>query len=171
MSTINLLEVMDKHGCKKLVFSSSATVYGDAPIPYSEESTAGQGITNPYGETKYMIEQILKSWYRSQVHLESNPLPPFCIIIIIIIIYFLLFRLSCSNKSTSREFSLFFSPNLQGEEKSGWGIVILRYFNPIGAHPSGLIGEDPLGIPNNLMPYIAQVKSPLPIHNEDPPPY
>jgi UDP-glucose 4-epimerase len=110
MSTINLLEVMEAHGCKKLVFSSSATVYGDAPIPYSEESPAGHGITNPYGETKYMIEQILKSWYRSQ-----------------------------------------------GEEKSGWGIVILRYFNPIGAHPSGLIGEDPLGIPNNLMPYIAQV--------------
>jgi len=97
---------MNRNGCKRIVFSSSATVYGDSAFPFSEESRAGQGITNPYGQTKYMIEQILSDFYRSQ---------------------------------------------------QGWGVTLLRYFNPIGAHPSGLIGEDPLGIPNNLMPYVAQV--------------
>ena len=107
-STLSLLEAMDRYSVQKLVFSSSATVYGSAPIPYSELSPVGQGITNPYGQTKYMIEQILKD-------------------------------------------TALADPQLQ--------ISILRYFNPIGAHESGLIGEDPLGIPNNLMPFIAQVAS------------
>ena len=105
-STLILLEVMQAHGVKKLVFSSSATVYGSAPIPYTESSPAGQGITNPYGQTKYIIECILRDVAASDDTLE---------------------------------------------------FTALRYFNPIGAHPSGLIGEDPSGIPNNLMPYIAQV--------------
>ncbi|HCH34622.1 MAG: UDP-glucose 4-epimerase [Candidatus Saccharibacteria bacterium GW2011_GWC2_48_9] len=105
-STLILLEVMQAHGVKKLVFSSSATVYGSAPIPYTESSPAGQGITNPYGQTKYIIECILRDVAASDDSLE---------------------------------------------------FTALRYFNPIGAHSSGLIGEDPSGIPNNLMPYIAQV--------------
>ncbi len=107
-STLTLLEAMRAHDVHKLVFSSSATVYGSAPIPYSEESLVGQGITNPYGQTKYMIEQILRDVA------QSDP---------------------------DAEFSL------------------LRYFNPVGAHPSGLIGEDPKGTPNNLMPFVAQVAS------------
>eukprot|EP00299_Pterocystis_sp_00344_P009596 c4088_g1_i1.p1 GENE.c4088_g1_i1~~c4088_g1_i1.p1 ORF type:complete len:375 (-),score=96.48 c4088_g1_i1:16-1140(-) len=110
MSTINLISMMDKYNCRKLVFSSSATVYGSAPFPYSETTQAGVGITNPYGETKWVNEMMLKDWFHAK-----------------------------------------------GGENSGWGFAILRYFNPIGAHPSGLIGEDPYGIPNNLMPFIAQV--------------
>lgn len=105
-STLALLEVMKKHTVNKLVFSSSATVYGSAPIPYSEESPVGQGITNPYGQTKYMSEQILRDVATANPTLE---------------------------------------------------ISLLRYFNPVGAHPSGLIGEDPQGAPNNLMPFVAQV--------------
>lgn len=105
-STLNLLERMAEHGIKKLVFSSSATVYGSAPVPYIESHPTGQGITNPYGQTKYMIEQILRDVA------AADP----------------------ANKFT-----------------------ILRYFNPIGAHPSGQIGEHPHSIPNNLMPYITQV--------------
>jgi len=105
-ASLALLEVMEKHGVRKLVFSSSATVYGSAPIPYTEDYPAGQGITNPYGQTKYMIEQIMR------------------------------------DTAAARPENAF---------------TILRYFNPIGAHPSGLIGEYPQGTPNNLMPYIAQV--------------
>lgn len=105
-ATLTLLEVMEKHHVHRLVFSSSATVYGSAPIPYSEEHPAGQGITNPYGQTKYMIEQIMHDTAATD------------------------------------------SRNI---------FISLRYFNPVGAHPSGLIGEHPEGIPNNLMPYIAQV--------------
>jgi len=105
-STLTLLETMEKHRVSTLVFSSSATVYGSAPIPYTENSPAGQGITNPYGQTKYMIEQILR---------DTAAADP------------------------SKRFT------------------ILRYFNPVGAHPSGRIGEYPNGIPNNLMPYITQV--------------
>jgi len=107
-STLTLLESMDRHNVRKLVFSSSATVYGSAPIPYLESHLAGQGITNPYGQTKYIIEQIMRD------AAAANP----------------------DNQFT-----------------------ILRYFNPIGAHSSGKIGEHPQGIPNNLMPYIAQVAS------------
>ncbi|PID33097.1 UDP-glucose 4-epimerase GalE [Candidatus Saccharibacteria bacterium] len=104
-STLVLLEVMQKHNVKKLVFSSSATVYGDpTKLPLTEDMPLS--ATNPYGQTKLMIEQILK---------DVN------------------------------------------QTKTGWNITSLRYFNPIGAHPSGLIGEDPAGIPNNLLPYIAQV--------------
>lgn len=105
-STLTLLEVMQEHNVHKLIFSSSATVYGSAPIPYTENSPVGQGITNPYGQTKYFIEQILRDVA------ASDP---------------------------KNEFT------------------ILRYFNPVGAHDSGLIGEHPNGIPNNLMPYITQV--------------
>lgn len=104
--TVCLCRVMDKAGCKKLVFSSSATVYGSKnPSPLREDMPTG-GTTNPYGTTKYFIEQILQD---------------LCI------------------------------------SDSEWGVSILRYFNPIGAHKSGRIGEDPNGIPNNLMPYISQV--------------
>jgi len=104
--TVCLCRVMDKAGCKKLVFSSSATVYGSKnPSPLRENMPTG-GTTNPYGTTKYFIEQILQD---------------LCI------------------------------------SDSEWGVSILRYFNPIGAHKSGRIGEDPNGIPGNLMPYITQV--------------
>ena len=101
-----LLDVMRAHNCKKFIFSSSATVYGDpATMPITEEFPTG-GTTNPYGTTKLFIEQILKDIYNSD---------------------------------------------------NSWDICILRYFNPVGAHESGLIGEEPQGIPNNLMPYVARV--------------
>lgn len=106
-STLVLLDKMKKYGVKKLVFSSSATVYGTpSELPLSEESRVGVGITNPYGQTKYMIEQILQDTAKADDSME---------------------------------------------------ISILRYFNPIGAHYSGMIGEDPNDIPNNLLPYISQV--------------
>ena len=106
-STLVLLDVMQKHNVKKIVFSSSATVYGDPDqLPLTEASRTGVGITNPYGQTKFMIEQILRD-------------------------------VSIANSSME--------------------ITLLRYFNPVGAHSSGLIGEDPNGIPNNLLPYVAQV--------------
>ncbi len=103
--TVTLLKVMQKYDCKRIVFSSSATVYGDpASVPITESFPTS--ATNPYGRTKLFIEEILKD-------------------------------LSISDQD--------------------WNIVLLRYFNPIGAHKSGLIGEDPQGIPNNLMPFISQV--------------
>jgi UDP-glucose 4-epimerase len=106
-ATLCLCEVMKEKNVKNLIFSSSATVYGDASdAPFSEKSLVGVGITNPYGQTKYMSEQIIRD-------------------------------LKTSDKS--------------------WHITALRYFNPIGAHISGLIGEDPAGIPNNLFPYIQLV--------------
>jgi UDP-glucose 4-epimerase len=111
--TFNLLELMDEFDCHSIVFSSSATVYGAADtMPITEDTPVGTGITNAYGRTKYMIEEILRDFYQSKT-LDEN--------------------------------------------STDWAVVILRYFNPIGAHPSGLIGEDPHGIPNNLMPYVAQV--------------
>lgn len=101
-----LLDTMRKYGCKKFIFSSSATVYGEPErIPLTEDCKTG-GTTNPYGTTKLFIEQILKDIYASD---------------------------------------------------NSWDICILRYFNPVGAHKSGLIGEEPQGIPNNLMPYIVRV--------------
>ena len=104
--TINLCQLMAEYGCKRMIFSSSATVYGNpAFVPITEECPLGQ-TTNPYGETKAMLERILSD---------------LCI------------------------------PDPE------WSVVLLRYFNPIGAHESGLIGEVPNGIPNNLMPYITQV--------------
>lgn len=103
--SITLFEVMEKFNCKKIVFSSSATVYGNNPIPYEETMITGD-VSNPYGRTKHFIEQILGDVYKSD---------------------------------------------------NEWSISLLRYFNPIGAHESGLIGEDPNGIPNNLMPYISRV--------------
>ena len=106
--TINLCNSMKEHNVKTIVFSSSATVYGDpATVPIREDFPTGN-TTNPYGETKHMIERILKDMYVAD---------------------------------------------------TTWSISILRYFNPIGAHESGLIGEDPNGIPNNLLPYITQVAS------------
>lgn len=104
--TLVLLDVMRKNGCKKIVFSSSATVYGTKNIsPLTEDMEIG-GVTNPYGRTKYMIECILQDLYVSD---------------------------------------------------KDWSICLLRYFNPIGAHKSGTMGEAPNGIPNNLVPYITQV--------------
>lgn len=104
--TINLLQVMSDHDVRSIVFSSSATVYGDPDtVPVTEESPVGRA-TNPYGWSKVMMEQVI-----SDIH-AADP---------------------------------------------EWSIALLRYFNPVGAHPSGLIGEDPSGEPNNLMPYIAQV--------------
>ena len=104
--TLVLLDVMRKNGCKKIVFYSSATVYGTKNIsPLTEDMEIG-GVTNPYGRTKYMIECILQDLYVSD---------------------------------------------------KDWSICLLRYFNPIGAHKSGTMGEAPNGIPNNLMPYITQV--------------
>ena len=108
-STVSLLRAMQAAGVKKLVFSSSATVYGNPGTPvYTEALVTGQGITNPYGQTKFMIEQIIRDVSAADPSFEAS---------------------------------------------------LLRYFNPIGAHESGEIGEDPQGIPNNLMPFIAQVAS------------
>lgn len=104
--TLTLLDVMRRHNCKNIIFSSSATVYGDpVEIPITENCPKGQ-CTNPYGWTKSMLEQILMDIQK------ADP---------------------------------------------DWNVVILRYFNPIGAHKSGLIGENPNGIPNNLLPYVTQV--------------
>lgn len=104
--TINLCKIMAKYNVKKMIFSSSATVYGDlGKPPYKEDMPLGK-VSNPYGRTKAFIEKILFDLYNSD---------------------------------------------------KTWEIIALRYFNPIGAHESGLIGEDPQGIPNNLMPYISQV--------------
>lgn len=104
--TLVLVDVMRRHNCKSIIFSSSATVYGDpAEIPITEACPKGH-CTNPYGQTKSMLEEILSDIRKADPE---------------------------------------------------WNVVLLRYFNPVGAHPSGRIGEDPRGIPNNLMPYITQV--------------
>ncbi len=104
--TLTLVDVMRQHGCKNIIFSSSATVYGDpAFIPITEECPKGQ-CTNPYGWTKSMLEQILSDMQKADPE---------------------------------------------------WNVILLRYFNPIGAHKSGTMGENPNGIPNNLMPYVTQV--------------
>jgi UDP-glucose 4-epimerase len=105
-ATLTLLEVMEEFNCKKIIFSSSATVYGSSKSPLDENSQIGIGITNPYGQTKYMMEQILNDYSKSNKDMQ---------------------------------------------------ITILRYFNPVGAHPSGLIGENPNNIPSNLMPFILKV--------------
>ena len=105
-STLTLCDVMREHGCTSIIFSSSSTVYGDPDNPPVTEEDPKKPATNPYGWTKWMIEQMLMDLH------TADP---------------------------------------------AWNVVLLRYFNPIGAHPSGLIGEDPKGIPNNLVPYVAQV--------------
>ncbi|WP_111928348.1 UDP-glucose 4-epimerase GalE [Clostridium tertium] len=105
VGTINLLQIMEKYNVKKFVFSSSATVYGEVEkMPIHENNKLA--VTNPYGRTKLIVEDILRDIYNSD---------------------------------------------------NSWGIVILRYFNPVGSHKSGIIGEDPKGVPNNLMPYITRV--------------
>ena len=104
--TLVLLDVMQKYGCKNMIFSSSATVYGEPTVIPITEECEKRPCTNPYGQTKSMIEQIMMDMQKADPE---------------------------------------------------WNVVLLRYFNPIGAHPSGMIGEDPKGIPNNLMPYITQV--------------
>ena len=104
-TTINLLKLCKKYDVNNFIFSSSATVYGNSKSPLNENSPVGEGITNPYGRTKYFIEEILKDTAHS----------------------------------------------------SNIKVIALRYFNPVGAHESGLIGEDPNGIPNNLMPYLLKV--------------
>jgi UDP-glucose 4-epimerase len=100
--TVHLLKVMEKYNVKNLIFSSSATVYGNNKPPFTESNITGLNITNPYGRSKYLIEEILK-------------------------------------------------------DLKDWNIFCLRYFNPIGSHKSGIMGDDPNGIPNNLMPYILRV--------------
>lgn len=107
--TKNLLNVMKSYGCKKIVYSSSATVYGDAPAPVNEDTKVGQGLACNYARNKYDMER----------YLIENSVP--------------------------------------GSSLADWRIVILRYFNPIGAHPSGLIGENPNDIPNNVFPYLLRV--------------
>ena len=105
--TVTLLKVMNKYGVKKIIFSSSATVYGEPErLPLDENCRLS--TTNPYGATKLMMEMIMQDLYKSD---------------------------------------------------NAWNIILLRYFNPVGSHESGLIGEDPKGLPNNLMPYVAQVAS------------
>ncbi|KAH7722037.1 Protein GALE-1 a [Aphelenchoides avenae] len=107
IGSLNLLQLCKKYEVKNFIFSSSATVYGEPErLPLTEDCRTGLGITNPYGQTKFMVEQVL--------------------------------------------FDL-------GNAEKDWNIVILRYFNPVGAHASGRIGEDPNGIPNNLMPFVSQV--------------
>ncbi|MBE7086436.1 MAG: UDP-glucose 4-epimerase GalE [Clostridiales bacterium] len=105
--TVSLLQIMEKHNVKKIIFSSSATVYGD-PERLPLDETCRLSTTNPYGSTKLMMEMIMQDLYKAD---------------------------------------------------NAWNIILLRYFNPVGAHESGLIGEDPKGIPNNLMPFVAQVAS------------
>lgn len=107
VGSINLFDLCDKYNVNNIIFSSSATVYGKNNYPVDENATIGQGITNPYGQTKYIVECILQDIYKS-------------------------------DKSKS--------------------ITVLRYFNPVGAHKSGLIGEDPNDIPNNLFPHILKQK-------------
>uniref|UniRef100_A0A1I7XP44 UDP-glucose 4-epimerase n=1 Tax=Heterorhabditis bacteriophora TaxID=37862 RepID=A0A1I7XP44_HETBA len=107
IASLNVIKMCKKFNVKNFIFSSSATVYGPPKsLPITEDSITGQGITNPYGQTKYMMEQILID---------------------------------------------------VGKAEPDWNIVLLRYFNPVGAHPSGRIGEDPRGVPNNLMPFVSQV--------------
>eukprot|EP01135_Chromosphaera_perkinsii_P009878 Nk52_evm8s1945 gene=Nk52_evmTU8s1945 len=114
--TVNLLRVMEKYNCRNIVFSSSATVYGQPEfLPITEDHPLHP--TNPYGRTKYMIEQIMMD--------------------------------VANSKKGKRPAG--------GGHLDQWNIVLLRYFNPVGAHSSGRIGEDPRGVPNNLMPFVAQV--------------
>ncbi len=117
--TLNLLNVMKAYGCNKIIFSSSATVYGTQTYPVDEEAPTGVGITNPYGQTKFMIERMLMDL---------------------------------------------------GEAEPDWTIVIFRYFNPVGQHPSGLLPENPNGPPNNLFPHVlksARTGSTLTVFGKD----
>jgi UDP-glucose 4-epimerase len=135
--TFHLLELMDLYNCHRLVFSSSATVYGAAEtMPLTEEAPVGAGITNAYGRTKYMIEEICKDFYHSK-QLQANA--------------------ADAAKAKAGTPHGGGAPSRSSPLANDWKVVVLRYFNPVGAHPSGMIGEDPHGTPNNLMPYVAQV--------------
>lgn len=133
--TINLLNVMRRHGCRNLIFSSSATVYGlPEYLPVDEKHQVGLNILNPYGRSKCMIEDILRDLCLVKANRRSS---------------------SINGKTTSLN-----GGNGNGNEpssSSAWNIISLRYFNPVGAHPSGVIGEHSRGVPNNLMPYVSQV--------------
>ncbi len=108
IGTLSLLHCMQKYGCRKLIFSSSATVYGSPEhLPLDESCLTGLSISNPYGKTKHVIEQILMDFQASD---------------------------------------------------TSWRMLLLRYFNPVAAHSSGEIGEDPTGTPNNLMPFVSQAR-------------
>ncbi|KAG0236223.1 hypothetical protein BGW42_003868 [Actinomortierella wolfii] len=127
--TVNLLQVMEEYGVRRIVFSSSATVYGDPPkLPIPETSPIVASMS-PYGRTKVFLEHIIKdlctaSEYKQQQYLKEK------------------------KESEIDE---------QEKHKFEWSAVLLRYFNPAGAHPSGIMGEDPQGVPNNLMPFLSQV--------------
>ena len=129
---------MGSHNVKKFVFSSSATVYGSPQyLPIDEQHETGRQCTNPYGKSKYFCEEILRDLctadpvkrYLQQKRIKHH-------------LYILL------------NGNFLYIPRLMCQE---WNVVCLRYFNPVGAHESGQIGEDPNGVPNNLMPYVAQV--------------
>jgi UDP-glucose 4-epimerase len=115
VACISLMKVMGAAGCKTLIFSSSCTVYGESPPPLAEDAPTGAGITNAYGRSKHIMEQMLQDVHSAD-SLEGHELA----------------------------------------EGGPWRICVLRYFNPVGAHPSGRLGEDPRGIPNCLMPYVLQ---------------
>jgi len=120
-----LFRLLDKFNCRRVVFSSSATVYGAAPVPINE--SAPLSASNPYGQTKLMLEEILRDLCKA---------PPEC---------------ASTDAHTAN------GSSTEVDKSQHWRVVILRYFNPIGAHPSGIIGEDPQGIPNNLLPFVMQV--------------
>ncbi|KAF8977685.1 hypothetical protein BGZ46_007181 [Entomortierella lignicola] len=127
--TVNLLQVMEEFHVRKIVFSSSATVYGLPPhIPIPEESPIIASMS-PYGRTKVFLEHIIKDLCTASVVKQQEHLKELA---------------AASTKD-------------QKEHNYEWSAVLLRYFNPAGAHPSGIMGEDPQGIPNNLMPFLAQV--------------
>uniref|UniRef100_A0A4P6DAL3 UDP-N-acetylglucosamine 4-epimerase n=1 Tax=Rhodnius prolixus TaxID=13249 RepID=A0A4P6DAL3_RHOPR len=178
--TMNLLEVMEKYNCTIMIYSSSATVYGDPQrLPLTEEEVTGLGCTNPYGKSKHVVEEIIKDLCRYIKEGRGCPITKNigdqdCQFTERCMLKDLLYRL-VKNRTTlplneSRLIGVCIT-NPYGQTKyfieqflsdicrasNKWRVIALRYFNPVGAHPSGSMGEDPTGIPNNLMPYIAQV--------------
>lgn len=129
---LHVSQVMQAHRVQNLVFSSSATVYGDPQyLPIDEQHPVG-GCTNPYGKTKYFIEEIIKD------HCKAEKV----------------------GKGEEKKKNTLWKEHMRMccySLEQDWNAVLLRYFNPIGAHCSGQIGEDPQGIPNNLLPYVSQV--------------
>uniref|UniRef100_A0A0A9X155 UDP-N-acetylglucosamine 4-epimerase n=2 Tax=Lygus hesperus TaxID=30085 RepID=A0A0A9X155_LYGHE len=206
--TMNLIELLEKFGCKSLVYSSSATVYGDpSNLPISENELTGVGLTNPYGKTKYMTEEILKDlcnaiqmkmiledpkgFYlpvqaeQEAIDLLRNVMQDMLqpnersknlerlknenTFLRHILRWFVDTReklpiredfLRGANCTSPEGKTKFICEEILKDlttAKKDWGVISLRYFNPVGAHVSGLIGEDPNGIPNNLVPFVAQV--------------